>query len=78
MIICSCNVLSDHEVRESLQAGQNRASVGAIFRHLGREPQCGRCAQNINAIVQRHSAPPMDKCQENGDCESCQEGELAA
>jgi bacterioferritin-associated ferredoxin len=43
LIICSCNVFSDGEVRA--------AGTAQIFRDLGHEPQCGRCVRTIRNIM---------------------------
>jgi bacterioferritin-associated ferredoxin len=50
MIICSCNVLSDHEVRIAADGNPLR-TVGGLFRYLGCTAQCGRCAQSIKRIM---------------------------
>lgn len=77
MIICSCNVLSDHDVRDCLGQKLERPSVGAVFRHMGREPQCGRCARSINAIVDQHMEGRAKHCGGAGECDNCP-GDLAA
>lgn len=78
MIVCSCNVLSDRDVRETLSTQNNRPSVGAIFRYMGCEPKCGRCARNIAAIVAQQSGGLVDECANSGDCDSCRGDTLAA
>ncbi len=78
MIVCSCNVLSDREIRDSLGAAAGRPSVGAVFRHMGCEPKCGRCARNIVAIVDQHAASGLDDCGGSGNCDSCRGDDLAA
>jgi bacterioferritin-associated ferredoxin len=52
MIICSCNVLSDDEVRTVL-AGSDLAprTAGEVYGCLGCSPQCGRCARTIRRIM---------------------------
>ena len=78
MIVCYRNVLSDRDVRETLSTQTNRPSVGAIFRHMGCEPKCGRCTRNIAAIVAQQSGGPIDECANSGDCDSCRGDTLAA
>jgi bacterioferritin-associated ferredoxin len=56
MIICSCNVFSDGEVRALVEARPHASGMARIFRDLGHEPQCGRCAPTIRKIV--NEAPP--------------------
>jgi bacterioferritin-associated ferredoxin len=50
MMICSCNVLSDHEVRFAVAANNPLRTIGRLFRYLGCTAQCGRCAQSIKRI----------------------------
>jgi bacterioferritin-associated ferredoxin len=50
MIICSCNVLSDGDVR-ALLAAQTAVRTAQVFRELGCAPQCGRCTRSIRDIV---------------------------
>lgn len=78
MIVCSCNVLSDRDVRDTLSARGERPSVGAVFRHMGCEAKCGRCVRNIVAIVDQHSGSALDECAGSGDCDSCRADSLAA
>jgi len=51
MIICSCNVLSDHMVRTALTMGAPPRTIGELFRYIGSEAQCGRCARSIKRIM---------------------------
>ena len=51
MIICSCNVFSDGEVRAVVESRPQAAGTAQIFRDLGHEPQCGRCARTIRNIM---------------------------
>ncbi len=51
MIICSCNVLSDHMVRAALAGGVTPRTAGQVYGCLGCSPQCGRCAQTIRRIM---------------------------
>jgi bacterioferritin-associated ferredoxin len=50
MIICSCNVLSDHTVRTALTMARRR-TIGELFRYIGVEAQCGRCIQSIKQVM---------------------------
>lgn len=78
MIVCSCNVLSDRDIRDSLGARGDRPSVGSVFRRMGCEPNCGRCARSIVAIVEQHVASGLDERGGNGDCDGCRADGLAA
>lgn len=51
MIVCSCNVLSDHEVRAALDAPTPPRTPAQVHRHLGCKPQCGRCLCTIRKIL---------------------------
>lgn len=50
MIVCSCNVLSDNQVRDAV-AGQAPRTPGQVYGCLGCSPQCGRCARTIRKIM---------------------------
>ena len=50
MIICSCNVLSDHDVRSAIEAERTR-STSRVYGCLGCSAQCGRCAHTIRRIM---------------------------
>jgi bacterioferritin-associated ferredoxin len=58
MIVCSCNVLSDHDVRATLTAGEQAPrTTGQVYGCLGCSPQCGRCARTIRRIMDEALAP---------------------
>ena len=50
MIVCSCNVLSDKDVRTAVQTEAPR-STGQVYGCLGCSAQCGRCARTIRRIM---------------------------
>jgi bacterioferritin-associated ferredoxin len=65
MIVCSCNVLSDHDVRATLTAGgQAPRTTGQVYGCLGCSPQCGRCARTIRRIMDEALTPadPASAC----------------
>jgi bacterioferritin-associated ferredoxin len=51
MIVCSCNVLSDHDVRTAVTAEARPRSPGQVYGCLGCSAQCGRCARTIRKII---------------------------
>jgi bacterioferritin-associated ferredoxin len=52
MIICSCNVLTDHDVRATLAAGGCAPRTTCqVYHCLGCSAQCGRCARTIRRIM---------------------------
>jgi bacterioferritin-associated ferredoxin len=58
MIICSCNVLSDHEVRTAMVAEPPPRTTGELYRCLGCDAQCGRCARSIKRIMKEPAGHP--------------------
>ena len=50
MIVCSCNVLSDHEVRSAVNTVAPR-TAGQVYGCLGCSAQCGRCVRTIRKIM---------------------------
>jgi bacterioferritin-associated ferredoxin len=50
MIVCSCNVLSDHQVRTAARTAGLR-SVSHVYGCLGCSAQCGGCARTIRKII---------------------------
>ena len=52
MIICSCNVLSDDDVRSAVSAsGDVARTARQVYGCLGCSAECGRCARTINKII---------------------------
>ena len=52
MIICSCNVLSDHVVRDAVKSAEDLPrSATQLYGCLGCSAECGRCARTINRII---------------------------
>ena len=50
MIICSCNVLSDHDVRSAVERASPRTTF-EVYGCFGCSAQCGRCARSIREIM---------------------------
>jgi bacterioferritin-associated ferredoxin len=52
MIVCSCNVLSDSDIRTACRARENAPrTAGQVYGCLGCSPQCGRCVRTIKRIM---------------------------
>ena len=52
MIVCSCNVFTDHDVRTTLSTREVVPhTTGQVFQCLGCNAQCGRCARTIRRIM---------------------------
>jgi bacterioferritin-associated ferredoxin len=64
MIVCSCNVFSDHQVRDACANSGGVRTPGEIYRCLGCSPQCGRCARTIRAILDQVQAHSCATCAE--------------
>jgi bacterioferritin-associated ferredoxin len=52
MIVCSCNVLSDDDVRNAVNASESLPrNAKQIYGCLGCSAECGRCARTIKTII---------------------------
>ena len=66
MIVCSCNVLTDHDVRATLSAPEAAPrTTGQVYHCLGCSPQCGRCARTIRRIMNEALAAGEPGCCQN-------------
>ena len=50
MIVCSCNVLTDHDVRSAVNTASAR-TAGQVYGCHGCSAKCGRCARTIRKIM---------------------------
>ena len=67
MIVCSCNVLSDQDVRDAVNASSDLPrSAKQIYGCLGRSAECGRCARTIQTIIDEALGPSAGTC-----CAAC-------
>lgn len=67
MIVCSCNVFSDHDVRATLATGESAPrTTGQVYHCLGCSPQCGRCARTIRRIMDEALTPDEAACCRSG------------
>jgi bacterioferritin-associated ferredoxin len=52
MIVCSCNVLSDDDVRDAVNASEDLPrNAKQLYGCLGCSAECGRCARTIKSII---------------------------
>ena len=51
MIVCSCNVFSDHQVRSVVAKEERRPRMSEVYTCLGCSARCGRCAHAIKRIM---------------------------
>ena len=56
MIICSCNVFSDTDVRSAVNGAGCPKTPAAVYKCLGCSPSCGRCLGTVKAILQENSS----------------------
>jgi bacterioferritin-associated ferredoxin len=50
MIVCSCNVFSDAQVRAVI-ASNKAPRMSCVYASLGCAAQCGRCAHTIKSLL---------------------------
>jgi bacterioferritin-associated ferredoxin len=62
MIVCSCNVLTDHDVRSTLSGTEAARTAGQVYGCLGCSAQCGRCASTIRRIMDEALAAAGAAC----------------
>src|SRR5664279_5795185 len=63
MIVCSCNVLSDHDVRNAVNAAENLPrNAKQIYGCLGCSAECGRCARTIKTIIDEALGDCAEAC----------------
>ncbi|HET7490806.1 MAG TPA: (2Fe-2S)-binding protein [Bradyrhizobium sp.] len=64
MIVCSCNVLSDHDVRHAVcTADDALRNAKQIYGCLGCSAECGRCARTIKTIIDEALGECAEACQ---------------
>jgi bacterioferritin-associated ferredoxin len=69
MIICSCNVITDEDVRSAvIDTGPSVCTRGQVYSCLGCSPQCGRCARSIKRIMSDALASCLAGCPWGDDC----------
>jgi bacterioferritin-associated ferredoxin len=51
MIVCSCNVFSDHQVRSVVANEARRPRMSEVYACLKCSARCGRCAHAIKRIM---------------------------
>ncbi|MES2752619.1 MAG: (2Fe-2S)-binding protein [Pseudomonadota bacterium] len=66
MIVCSCNVLTDHDVRNVVAQSDFPRTAGEVYGCLGCSAQCGRCARTIKAIMDEALGSCIKAC-----CSGC-------
>jgi bacterioferritin-associated ferredoxin len=60
MIVCSCNILSDQDVRAiASNPAYVPPRVAEIYDRLGCSAECGRCARTIKTIIEEATASTL-------------------
>jgi bacterioferritin-associated ferredoxin len=59
MIVCSCNVLSEAQVRAATHGPDGAGRVAEVFERLGARPNCGRCAASIRGVIRGAGAEAL-------------------
>jgi bacterioferritin-associated ferredoxin len=54
MIVCSCNVIRDEEIREAARKGSRTPEEA--YATLGCEPQCGCCLDYAQELIDEERA----------------------
>jgi bacterioferritin-associated ferredoxin len=63
MIVCSCNVITDHDVRNAVTtADELPRNPKQIYGCLGCSAECGRCARTIKTIIDEALGPCARAC----------------
>lgn len=64
MIVCSCNVISDRDVRSAVGAAQGLPrNARQVYDCLGCSVECGRCASTVKTIVEEALGACAKACQ---------------
>ena len=67
MIVCSCNVLSDRDVRSAVESSQQLPrNAKQLYGCLGCSAECGRCARTIKTIIDEALGACAEAC-----CSGC-------
>jgi bacterioferritin-associated ferredoxin len=65
MIVCSCNVISDQDIRHAVStADELPRNAKEVYGCLGCSAACGRCARTIKTIVDEALGPCARQCQD--------------
>jgi bacterioferritin-associated ferredoxin len=52
VIVCSCNVLSDAQVRSAIVNQSPHSRMSRVYASLGCRAQCGRCVRTIKVMLE--------------------------
>ena len=73
MIVCSCHVLTDDDVRNAVSAADDLPrSAKQIYGCLGCSAECGRCARTLKTIIDEALGACAKAC-----CSGCPHSRIA-
>ena len=52
MVVCSCNFLSDSQIKSVISDAARRPRMSSVYAALGCAAQCGRCAHTIRNMLE--------------------------
>jgi bacterioferritin-associated ferredoxin len=61
MIVCSCNVFSDAEVKSTVVRNDGPPRISQVYRSLGCSAKCGRCVHTVKAILDNFFRKPDEQ-----------------
>ena len=63
MIVCSCNVLSDEDVRAAVTSAEDAMRHAKhVYTCLGCNVECGRCMRSVKAIIEEALGDCAQRC----------------
>ena len=51
MYVCLCNAITDRDFRA--HAEREGSTVSAVYRSLGKKPQCGKCVPFVRQLLRQ-------------------------
>jgi bacterioferritin-associated ferredoxin len=73
MIVCSCHVLSDDDIRNAVSAADDLPrNAKQIYGCLGCSAECGRCARTLKTIIDEALGACAKAC-----CSGCPHSRIA-
>ena len=73
MIVCSCNALTDVDIRASIAVLNGPRRVCEVYASLGCTAKCGSCAVTISALISEREGRSFDVERTKRACRGCQE-----
>lgn len=59
MIVCSCNLITEAEIREALSRPDGPDCVRDVYESCGCAPVCGGCAGTISKMLEETQADAL-------------------